>query len=275
MFFGDAGVPDRRGVGRDGPRLLAHVAVDQNLDLVGVVRGLLVGLGILTDMRVDVVEQLAHLGIDDLRPERGHRGLEVGEGLVRHLGGLFVMTREQLVGVEPRDHQLLERLAGQDHGVGIAGLVHGPALQLLDLGAQLGAGRIKHVLDQLRLLAPQDDGPVETLRVSLEFLRQMFHLRKPLGILDFRERLCDQRFQRVASFQGGLVIRLIDGVQEFARIAAESDEAAIDIAREIDGLGLLVEHFEFVPDRDERPVGQSGNHDGDREHRGETDRDLG
>ena len=114
--------------------ILCHLAVGKGLDIMGVVRRLVVGLGIFFDVGVDVGEYLAHVVVGDARAERGHGDLQIGEGLLGAIGRALVVPAEQLVDVQPHQQQLLQRFAGQDHVVGIARLGDRRGLQLLDLG---------------------------------------------------------------------------------------------------------------------------------------------
>ena len=175
-FLGNQCRLNELGVGADLARQIAHLAMEQRGDLVGVVRRLPVGGVVGGNVGVDLVEQPAHVVVDDGAAEGCHRHLEIGERLVRRGGGRRIVADEVLVDVEPGQQQLLQGLAGQNHGVGVAGLADRPALQLLDLVAQLGADGIEDVPLQLVLLAAQHDNLVEVLGVGLELLGQVHHL---------------------------------------------------------------------------------------------------
>ena len=93
------------------------------------------------------------------------------------------MATEQFVDVQPRQQQLLESFAGQDHVVRIACL-HRRVLQLHDQDERIRTERIENACGQLVLLLLQRDEFVEIPGVFLELLTDLGHPGATLGVLD-------------------------------------------------------------------------------------------
>ena len=182
-FLGDAGLLDAFGGGGDRLGFLRHLAIGEILDLVGVLGRLMVSVGIFFDIAVGVGEHLASLVVGDPRTERGHRCLQRRERRFGALRGTLLMATEQLVDIQPRQQQLLESFAGQDHVVRVARL-HRRVLQLHDQDERLRTKRIENACGQLVLLLLQRDELVEIFGVFLELLTDLGHPGATLGVLD-------------------------------------------------------------------------------------------
>ncbi|MBI3774385.1 MAG: hypothetical protein HY273_02325 [Gammaproteobacteria bacterium] len=85
-FIGDTRFLDVLRRGGDRLSLFRHLAVGEQLDLVGVGCGLVISLGVFFDIGIDVGENLAHVVIDDPGAECGHRDFQCGQRLLGALG---------------------------------------------------------------------------------------------------------------------------------------------------------------------------------------------
>ncbi len=208
-FLGDTGFLDGLSVGGDRLRHLCHFAIGEKFDFMRIVRRLVIGLGIFFDVGVDVGKNLAHVVTGDSSSERGHRNLEIREGFFRSFRGALLMPAEQLVDVQPRQQQLLQGFAGQNHGVGIAGLCYRHGLQLFDFAPRLEAKGIENFPAQLVLFLLQHNQLFEALAVILELFAKLHHSVVALGILDFIETsldACSEHLLPLAGFSDQIFV---------------------------------------------------------------------
>jgi hypothetical protein len=231
VLFGCHARLERRRLGGDRPRHLAHLAMRERGNLFRVVHGLDEGIMEFVGVGLDGVELLAHVRIHDLRLKRNQHPPEVRESGFGGLGESLVMPGKRPVGIQAHLHDQLDGFAGEYHRIAVSRLDCRVLLQFIQIEAQLLADGIEYFLDQLCLFALHRHDLVEILRIDVELIGDGLHVRKTLGILDGFQRLIETLTHDFARLVSGRDI-LFQIVRDFACVTAQREELPIDVAND-------------------------------------------